>query len=145
MTANLKSAKIQSIKQMFIYNNTYVHCRTRNTYTRHGKIMGSMLGHGIGNVGLVPDARLDVWQYLGIGLMLGPNRVIAKDVKGCTYRCSVRCATLIVKVGWNALAPKQAQLITMHSQDLCFPSSMIFIPMRVPFIRILKWNTCHTQ
>ncbi len=31
-----------------------------------------------------------------IGSMLGPNRVIAKDVKNCTYCCYVRCATLIV-------------------------------------------------
>ena len=43
------------------------------------------------------------------------NRVIAKDVKSCTYCCYVKCATLIVRVGGNALAPKQTQLITMYS------------------------------
>ena len=31
-----------------------------------------------------------------MGSILGPNRVIAKDVKSCTYCCYVRCATLIV-------------------------------------------------
>ncbi len=30
--------------------------------------------------------------------MLGPNRVIARDVKSCTYYCYVRFATLIVWV-----------------------------------------------
>ena len=30
--------------------------------------------------------------------MLNPNRVIAKDIKSCTYCCYVRCATLIVRV-----------------------------------------------
>ncbi len=34
-----------------------------------------------------------------MGSMLGPNRVIAKDVKSCTYCCYVRYATLIVWVG----------------------------------------------
>ena len=34
-----------------------------------------------------------------MGSMLGPSRVIAKDVKSCTYCCYVRCATLIVWVG----------------------------------------------
>ncbi len=31
-----------------------------------------------------------------MGSMLGPNSVIAKDVKSCTYCCYVKCATLIV-------------------------------------------------
>ncbi len=30
--------------------------------------------------------------------MLGPNHVIAKDVKNCTYCCYIRCATLIERV-----------------------------------------------
>ena len=30
---------------------------------------------------------------------LDPNRVLAKDVKSCTYCCHVRYATLIVRVG----------------------------------------------
>ena len=34
-----------------------------------------------------------------IGSMLGPNRVIAKDVKTCIYCCYVRCGTLIVRLG----------------------------------------------
>ena len=38
------------------------------------------------------------------GSTLGPNRVRAKDVKSCTYCCYVRCTTLIVWVGGNALA-----------------------------------------
>ncbi len=31
-----------------------------------------------------------------MGVMLGPNRVIAKHVKSCTYCCYVRCAPLLV-------------------------------------------------
>ncbi len=34
-----------------------------------------------------------------MGLIIGPNRVIAKDVKSCTFYCYVRCATLKVGVG----------------------------------------------
>ena len=34
-----------------------------------------------------------------MGLLLEPNRVIAKDVKSCTYCCYFRCATLIVWIG----------------------------------------------
>ena len=34
-----------------------------------------------------------------MGSMPGPNCVMAKDVKSCTYCCYVRCATLIVWVG----------------------------------------------
>jgi len=37
---------------------------------------------------------------------LDPNRVIAKDIKSCTYYCYVRYVTLIVRVGGNSLAPK---------------------------------------
>ncbi len=40
-----------------------------------------------------------------------------KAVTCCTYCCYVKCATLIVRLGGNALAPKQAQFITMHSKD----------------------------
>ncbi len=36
-----------------------------------------------------------------------PDRVIGKDVKRCTYCCYVRCATLIVWVLENALAPNR--------------------------------------
>ncbi len=31
-------------------------------------------------------------------VVLGPNRVIAKDVKSCTYCCYVKCTTLIIRV-----------------------------------------------
>ena len=55
---------------------------------QHGS-RGSMLGHG--NVVLVPDARCSASIH-------GPNCVIAKDFKSCTYCCYVRCATLIVRV-----------------------------------------------
>ena len=34
-----------------------------------------------------------------MGLMFGPNCVIAKDVKSCTYCCWVRCTTCIIWVG----------------------------------------------
>ncbi len=34
-----------------------------------------------------------------MGSILGPNRVIAKDVKKCTDCCYVRYATLIVRLG----------------------------------------------
>ncbi len=36
-----------------------------------------------------------------------PYRIIAKDVKIYTYCCYVRCATLIVRVWENALAPNR--------------------------------------
>ena len=40
---------------------------------------------------------------IGVGKVMGSvlcqNRVIANDVKSCTYCCYVRCATLIVRVG----------------------------------------------
>ena len=42
-----------------------------------------------------------------MGSILSPNRVIAKDVKSCTYCCYIRCVTLIVCVGGNALAPNR--------------------------------------
>ncbi len=42
-----------------------------------------------------------------MGSMLGPNRIIAEDVKSCTCCCYIRCATLIVLVGGNALAPNR--------------------------------------
>ncbi len=57
-----------------------------------------MLGRGI--VVLVPD-------FLCSAFMLSLNRVIAKDVKSCTYYCYVRCATLIVRVEGNAFAPNR--------------------------------------
>ena len=55
----------------------------------YGKVMGSML---------VSSAS-----------MLSTNNVITKDIKSCTYCCNVRCATLIVRLGGNNLAPKKAQ------------------------------------
>ncbi len=75
----------------------------RSVSARHGKLMGSMLGRG----------KLGTW-CLKLGLdvrcsdsasMLGTNRVKAKDVKGCTYCCYVRCAILIERVG-RMLWPK---------------------------------------
>ncbi len=51
-----------------------------------------------------------------MGSILGPNRIIAKDVKSCTYCCHVRCTTFIVWVG-EYLGPQQAQLSTMHKED----------------------------
>ncbi len=81
-----------------------VHKATRDRGTtgsvsaRHGKVLGSRLGRGtmafVGYPMLVP------------GLVDPQNRVIAKDVKSCTYCCYVRYAILIVRVGGNALAPK---------------------------------------
>ncbi len=37
-----------------------------------------------------------------MGSILGPNRVIAKDVKSCTYCCYVRYATLTVATQYHA-------------------------------------------
>ena len=45
-----------------------------------------------------------------MGSMLGPNCVIAKDAKSCTYCCYVRCATLIVWVGGMPWPQTDAQL-----------------------------------
>ncbi len=39
------------------------------------------------------------WRWGVMGSILGPNRVIAKDVKSWTYCCYARCATLRVWVG----------------------------------------------
>ncbi len=51
-----------------------------------------------GNMLLIKDIFASMFLSVGkvVGSMLGPNRVIAKDVKNCTYCCYVRCATLIV-------------------------------------------------
>ncbi len=49
-----------------------------------------------------------------MGSILGPNNVIAKDSKMCTYCCYVKCASLIVWVG-ECIGPKQAQLMN-HTQ-----------------------------
>ena len=47
-----------------------------------------------------------------MGSMFGPNRVIAKDVKSCTYYCYVRCATLIERAWANTLAPKRRKSLS---------------------------------
>ena len=54
-----------------------------------------------------------------MALMLGPNRVIAKEVKSCTYCCYIRCATLIVWVGVNAMAPNSRNSVpcTVRTPD----------------------------
>ncbi len=50
--------------------------------------------------------------------MLGPNRVIAKDVKKCTYLLMLsKMHDIDSKVRGSALAPRQVQLITLHSYD----------------------------
>ena len=85
----------------------------RQNTARHGKVMVSRLGRG--NVDVVPDARCSASMLPSFASMLSTNCVIAKDVKSCTYFRSIRCATLLVRVEGNALAPKQGQLITMHS------------------------------
>ncbi len=79
-------------------------------------VMGSMLDYGR------PSTRFFAWSStlrsdsmlsfmygctLVWALMLGPNRIKAKDVKICTYCCYVRCVLLIVRYGGNALAPNR--------------------------------------
>ncbi len=49
---------------------------------------------------------------VGDSSFFGPNRVIVKDVKICTYCYYVRCVTLIVWVGENALAPNRRISLT---------------------------------
>ena len=58
------------------------------------------------------------WKVMGsmLGLDAKPNCVIAKDVKSCTYCCYVRCATLIVRVGENALAPDRRKSLPCTAQ-----------------------------
>ncbi len=55
------------------------------------------------------SVALHIAYLLGVGKVMGsmlrPNCVIYKDVKSCTFCCYVRCATSIVCVGGNALAP----------------------------------------
>ncbi len=46
-----------------------------------------------------------------MGSILGPNRVIAKNVKSCTYCCYGRCATLIVWIGGNILVQNKRNSI----------------------------------
>ncbi len=49
-------------------------------------------------------------SILGIGVdgsMLDPNHVIDKDVKSCSYCRYVRCATSVVRVRGDALAPNR--------------------------------------
>ena len=58
-----------------------------------------------------PWYRGFVWQpQLGLEDST-QNQVITKDVKSCTYCCYVKCATLIVRVGGNALAPNRCNLL----------------------------------
>ena len=45
-----------------------------------------------------------------MGSILGPKRVITKDIKSCTYYCYDNSMSLE-----KFLGPKQAQLITMPS------------------------------
>ncbi len=48
-------------------------------------------------VSLVPNARSSAtWCSI---IVLGPIRIIAKDVKSCTFCWYVRCVTVIVRVG----------------------------------------------
>ncbi len=71
-----------------------------------------------------------------------PNRVIAKDVASCTYFCCDRCATLIVRVGGNALAPKtgsthyHAQIGQFHTKQSEWAISMAIQFCNTPLIKI---------
>ncbi len=54
-----------------------------------------------------------------MGSILGPNRVIAKDVKSCMLLlllCQMRDINSLKR--GECIGPKQAQLITMHNWDL---------------------------
>ena len=68
------------------YNNTRVPGVIWSASARHRKVMGSMLG-------LVHSSMLGL-----DGSMLDQICVIAKDVKGCTYCCYVRCSIYIVRI-----------------------------------------------
>ncbi len=60
-----------------------------------------------------------------MGSMLGQNRVIAKNVKSCTYCCYVRCATLIVWVEYgNALAPNRCNSFFLLNKLISYPWKM---------------------
>ncbi len=54
--------------------------------------------------GATGDGQVDDLDDL---YMLGLNRVRTKDVKSCVYCYYLRCATLIVRVGRNTLAPNR--------------------------------------
>ena len=45
------------------------------------------------------------------GLDSWPNRIIAKDVKSCTFCCYVRCPTLIVWIGAQLGHPDKSRAI----------------------------------
>ncbi len=55
-----------------------------------------------------------------MGSMLGQNRVIAKDVKGCTYCYYVRCTTLIV---WLEGKPWPKTGTAKYHAQLGFPDN----------------------
>ncbi len=72
------------------------------------------------------------------GSMLSPDRVIAKEVKSCTYCCYVRSSTLTVRVGGaSALYPNSCNLLACTvrtsrqrscNQRVCCPlCSMVWI------------------
>ena len=60
------------------------------------------------------------------------NRDKAKDVKSCTYFCYVRCATLIVCVGGNTLAPNRRNSIPCTVRT----SKALFVCIQGKFIQI---------
>ena len=94
------------------------------------------------------------WEVLGS--ILNPKRVIAKNVKICTYCCYVRCATLIVWVGENALAPNRRNSVTCKVRtsrllstvpwgifyNSCWLCCLIQIIMFYPILNVgEKWKT----
>ncbi len=72
--------------------NTCVRSITCSASTRHGKVMSSMLGL------LMFYSRTRSWCSI---------LDISKEVKGCTYCCYVRCATLIATEYEECLGPNR--------------------------------------
>ncbi len=107
---------INKIHQKF-WPQTYLTRITLSASFRHRKVMGSMLGCGKPST-WCSMLSLDI-RCTDSASMLTQYQVIAKYVKSCTYCCYVRCATLIVQVCGNVLAPNRSNSVRTSIQWSC--------------------------
>ena len=83
----LKCKSVIFILKRIYFKCTRVRGITFSASARHGKVMGSMLGRCKPRT-WCSESAIMLWLSLD-GPMLDPNRVIAKDVKSCTYCCGI--------------------------------------------------------
>ena len=74
----------------------------------------------LGIVVPVPEIRCSALMLKGRPRYskLDQNRIIAKDVKNCTYCYYVRCVTFIAKVGGNNLPPNRSNALPQTLLEL---------------------------